>query len=85
MYWEIFYAPIIMALRKRVQARYITTSTRELPGVMVRFSVICICYTQVIYDILVERQQYREQEPLDSSQDVQVATIAYRLLIDEEP
>ncbi len=42
-------------------------------------------YTQVIYDTLVEKQQYREQEPLDP-QDVQSATLsAYRLLIDEEP
>lgn len=42
-------------------------------------------YTQVIYDALVERQQYREQEPLDP-RDVQSAALsAYRLLIDEEP
>ena len=39
----------------------------------------------MIYDTLVERQQYREQEPLDP-QDVQSAALsAYRLLIDEEP
>ena len=42
-------------------------------------------YTQMIYDTLVERQQYREQEPLDP-QDVQSAALsAYRLLINEEP
>ncbi len=42
-------------------------------------------YTQTIYDTLVERQQYREQEPLDP-QDVQSAALsAYRLLINEEP
>jgi hypothetical protein len=42
-------------------------------------------YTQMIYDTLVERQQYREQEPLDP-QDVQSAALsAYRLLIEEEP
>lgn len=42
-------------------------------------------YTQMIYDTLVERQQYREQEPLDP-QDVQSAALsAYRLLMNEEP
>jgi CRISPR-associated protein Csc2 len=42
-------------------------------------------FTQVVYDELVERGQYREHEPLDP-QDVQSAALsAYKTLIGDEP
>lgn len=42
-------------------------------------------FTQVIYDLLVERKQFREIEPLDTL-DVQKAALdAYKALIAEEP
>lgn len=42
-------------------------------------------FTQVIYDMLVERKQYREHEPLDPLQVQAAALSAYRELIGEEP
>jgi CRISPR-associated protein Csc2 len=42
-------------------------------------------FTQVIYDLLIERGQYREREPLDPFDVQDTARIAYKALIEEEP
>jgi len=42
-------------------------------------------FTQAIYDVLIERKQYREREPLDPLQVHAAALGAYKGLIGEEP
>lgn len=42
-------------------------------------------FTQVIYDLLVERGQYSEREPLDPFEVQAAAISAYKALMDEEP
>src|SRR5438046_4629474 len=42
-------------------------------------------FTQVIYDTLVEKEQYREHEPLDLLDVHKAAVNAYKTLMGEEP
>ena len=83
MYWEISYAILIM---ERQETRTGKVYNHLLAIVWTNAEIFSnLRFTQVIYDTLVDRNQYRDHEPLDPF-DVRVAAVsAYKELMDEEP